>query len=235
MKRRSRDVLVIGEEQLLGELDLGVLEKPQPAAEVAPSPRIGPKVPVSRDREPAGIATAEPEAAHHLQPGRAAAGIDGEECERIGASVRGARTRGRSSQARPWGLGSAGSVGIAAVLATVLTIVLETGGSGPSRPDLRTGRQDPEARGPHAGVGRTDQGERRAPAVPEPGGGDGAAQAPGSSAPSASSRTADAATPPLATASRAPAPEPRPVPSSSSTSAPAREASRATVQREFGP
>lgn len=241
MRRRSHDVLVIGEEQLLDELDLGLLQEPQPATEAAPSAEIAPKVRVVRDDEPAGIAAVEPDVAEKGDAQasdfdeigdepqqRAPAGIDGEpEPQPVGANVRRARTSHAWSRPRSRGLGIAATVVIAAVLATVVMIVLEIGGSEPSPPDPRVGRQELEARAPHAGLRRAGQGERRERAVPEPARGDGGAHR--SSAPSGGSTTADTATAPVA---RAVAPEPSPAPRS--TPAPAQEASPAVVQQEFG-
>ena len=242
MRRRSRDVLVIGEERLLDELDLGLLQEAQRATDAAPSVGIAPKVGVARDREPAGIAAVEPDAAENGDAEasdfddigdepqqRAPAGIDGDrEPEPVGASVRGARTSHAWSRPRSRGLGTAASVGIAAVLATVVMIVLETGGSETSPPDPRVGRQELEARAPHGGLRRARQGERRERAVSQPARGDGGAQAHRSSAPSAASTAADAATAPVA---RAVAPEPSPA---RSTPAQAQEAGPAVVQQEFG-
>jgi hypothetical protein len=237
---------VIGEEQLLNELDVGLLQEPQPATEVAPSAGIAPTVRVVRVGEPAGISAVEPNAAvtggaedrefdeiGDEPQQRAPAGIDGErEPEPVSANVRPARTSHAWSRSRPRGLGAAATVGIAAVLATVVMIVLETGGSEPSLPDPRVGRQELEARALHAGLRRAGRGERGERAVPEPARGDGRAQAHQSSAPSATSTTADAATAPVP-APRAAAPEPSPAPRS--TPAPAQNASPAVVQQEFGP
>jgi hypothetical protein len=247
VRRRSRDVLVIGE-RLLDEVDLGLLQEPEPATEAALRAGIALKLPVVRDREPAGKAAVEPKAAEkgdaersdfddigeEPQERRAPAGIDSErEPEPVGTDVRD-ETAGRpSSRPRPSGWGTAASVAIAAVLATVVTIVIAPGGSGTSPPDPRVGRQEAEAPGPHGGLGPASQVERREPAVPEPGRGDGEAQASGSSAPSAPSTTAEAATAPVPTAAQAPIPEPSPAPRS--MSAPARDAGPAVVHQEFGP
>ena len=236
-------MLVIGEEQLLDELDLGLLQEPQPATEAAPSAGIAPTVRVAMDRERAGISAVAPGAAERGEgetsnfagigdePSRAPAGIDGEqEAEEAGANVRGARRSHPWSRSRPRGLGTAVTVGISAVLAMVVMIVLETGGSEPSLPDPRVGRQELEARAPHAALRRAGQGERRERAVLEPARGDGGAQAHRSSAPSDASTTADAATAPVARAvAREPSPAPR------STPARAQEASAAVLRQEFGP
>lgn len=235
---------MIGEDQLLDELDLGLLQEPQPATAAARSAGIARKVRVVRVGEPAGISAVEPNAAEKDDAEasdfdeigdepqqRAPAEIDGErEPEPVSANVRRARTSHPWSRPRPRGLGTAATVGIAAVLATLVMIVLETGGSKPSLPDPPLRRQELEARAPHAGLRRAGQGEPRERAVSEPGRGGGGAQAHRSSAPSDALTTADAATAPVA---RAVAPEPSLAPRF--TPAPTQEASPAVVQREFGP
>lgn len=242
MRRRSRDVLVVGEEQLLDDVDLGLLQESQPATEAAPSVGIAPRVPVVGDRKPAGIAAVEPEAAEtgdaeasdfdgigdEPQP-RAPAGIDGEpEREPVGAHVPGAPGTFAPSRPRPRPSGATATVGIAAVLVTATAIALQSGGSGPSHSDPQVERGEGEAPAPRANVRHGPERRRRAALKAARGDGDSRAGEQ-SALPVVASTTPTVTTAPVAPSAPALTPTPRP------TSAPPEGASRAMVQREFGP
>ena len=243
MRRRSRDVLVIGEEGLLDEVDPGLLQEPEPATEAAPSAGVAPKLPVASDREPAGMPGVEPEAAEtgdaeasdfdeigdESEERRAPAGIDGDqEPELVGEGARDARTTRGPSCARPRPRGATATVGIAAVLVTVTTIALQSGGSGPSPPDPQAERPEGEAPAPRANARRGPERGRRAASDPARGDGD-------SRAGELSGLPVVASTTPTVTTAPVPPPAPAPTPPPTPTSGPAQGASRAMVQREFGP
>lgn len=246
MRRGSRNVFVIGEEQLLGEGELGRLEEPEQVAERRPwgaptadrcepegwARAVAPRVEAVRVENGVGTAT---EINDELVGPPASADADlRREPEPIGADVRGARGTRAPSRARPWRSGAAACVGIAAVLGAMTAIALETGGPQPPSPQDRAQREEPQARAP-----RPD-GERRhesARADREPSGarsGEGRAARKASPPASASSgKTTSAPSPdPVATSAQAPSVTPAATPA---PAAPAQNASPAVVQREFGP
>jgi hypothetical protein len=243
VRRRSRDVLVIGEEQLLGEVELGPLAKPQPAAEAPYGAALAPTLPVARDREPAGIAAVELEAADkgdsarsdfdqlgdEPERRRALAGIDGDQMpEPVGGDARAARMSHASSRPRLAGWSAAVSAGVAAVLVAVATIALQSGGSGPSPPDPHAQRAEGEAPAPRAKARPGPNRRGRAPSEPTRADGDSRAGEP-------SAPPVVASTTPAVTTAPVPPPAPAPTPAPTPTSAPAQNASQAMVAREFGP
>lgn len=225
---------MIGEEQLLGEADSGLLQETQPGIDADRCAAIAPGLPPVV--EPQAVATGEAAVgdlrAIGAEPdGRPAAAGGGEqELEPAPAGARGARKSRAPSWPRP--SGAAASVAIAAVLATVVAIALESGRPAPSAPPPPTEHKEREALAPHPNPERSDRVERPERAIPEPRRADGAAQSRGSSpaspVPTRPMAGGTAAAPP------APAP-PNATPGAPPTEAAVRDASPAIVQEEFGP
>jgi hypothetical protein len=242
VRRRSRDVLVIGEERLLDDLDVDLVEEPQPIEGGSMAGVTG-ELPAPRDRVSAGIAPGEDEArqgrptprratstiAAEPQRRRAPAGVDGDlEWEEIGTGVRDAPL---IPAGRRWGglpCGAAASVAIVAMLATAATIALQSGRSGPSGADPQAERAEGKTRAPAATAGGGLEWHDRAARKPALG-----AREPRSGRPSTLS--VGASTTPKITTAAVPAPAPPATRARTPTSAQPRDASRATVQREFGP
>jgi hypothetical protein len=248
VRRRSRDVLMIGEEQLLDVVDLGRLEEPEQITEGRPWGT--PAADRHKPREPARAAAQAVEVGGVENGGAGASDINEDELVEpaasaggdlrrepgpVGADVRGARGTRALSRSRPRLSGAAASVGIAAVLGLVTVIALETRGPQPRSPQAGPQREEPQTRAPRP---EGDRGHENAPADREPSG-----------ARSGERRAARRASPPGsgALAETRPAPSPDPVATSAqapsvapaATPAPpaaaAQNASPVVVQQEFGP